>query len=275
MHISKLLDPRNDYVFKRIFGYVGNEEITKGLLNCILDTKIDEITLDCKEILEQDLQTDKFGILDIKAKINDGIQCNIEMQICDNNDIEERLLFYWSSMYNKQIKLGNNYISLNKTIVILFSNYELRKLKDIKKYFTKWQIREEEYTNQILTKNLEIYIIELPKYKKYFSNNTALNSWVKFISNPGGIDMSDIKNNEALKKAKDVLDEISNNEKEQELAFKRKLAIMDQKAILATGYEKGKKDEKLQIAKKMLAQNIAIKTIISCTGLTEEEIKKI
>ena len=150
LHISKLLDPRNDYVFQRIFGYVGNEEITKGLLNCILDTKIDEITLDCKEILEQDLQTDKFGILDIKAKINDGIQCNIEMQICDNNDIEERLLFYWSSMYNKQIKLGNNYISLNKTIVILFSNYELRKLKDIKKYFTKWQIREEEYTNQIV-----------------------------------------------------------------------------------------------------------------------------
>ena len=26
-HIDKLLDPKIDYVFKRIFGYVGNEEI--------------------------------------------------------------------------------------------------------------------------------------------------------------------------------------------------------------------------------------------------------
>ena len=37
MHIRKLLKPTNDYVFKRIFGYVGNEEITKVLLNAIID----------------------------------------------------------------------------------------------------------------------------------------------------------------------------------------------------------------------------------------------
>ena len=30
-YIEKLLDPKIDYVFKRIFGHVGNEDITKGL----------------------------------------------------------------------------------------------------------------------------------------------------------------------------------------------------------------------------------------------------
>lgn len=34
---KKLLSPQNDYVFKRIFGFVGNEEITKGLLNSIIE----------------------------------------------------------------------------------------------------------------------------------------------------------------------------------------------------------------------------------------------
>ena len=34
---KRLLTPTNDYVFKRIFGFVGNEDITKGLLNAILD----------------------------------------------------------------------------------------------------------------------------------------------------------------------------------------------------------------------------------------------
>ena len=36
----KLLNPKLDYVFKRIFGYVGNEEITENLLNSILENKI-------------------------------------------------------------------------------------------------------------------------------------------------------------------------------------------------------------------------------------------
>ena len=30
MNIADLLDPKNDYVFRRIFGHTGNEEITKG-----------------------------------------------------------------------------------------------------------------------------------------------------------------------------------------------------------------------------------------------------
>ena len=42
MNIADLLDPKNDYVFKRIFGYTGNEEITKGLLESIILDKIDK-----------------------------------------------------------------------------------------------------------------------------------------------------------------------------------------------------------------------------------------
>ena len=46
MIIAKLLDPKNDYVFKRIFGHTGNEEITKGLIQSIIPDKIDKIELD-------------------------------------------------------------------------------------------------------------------------------------------------------------------------------------------------------------------------------------
>jgi hypothetical protein len=56
----ELLKPTNDYVFKRIFGYIGNEDITKDFLNSIMDEEVTKVKLDCKEILEQDLQDDKF-----------------------------------------------------------------------------------------------------------------------------------------------------------------------------------------------------------------------
>lgn len=274
--IEELLDPKNDYVFKRIFGYVGNEEITKGLLNAIVDDiHIESLTLDCKEILEQDLKHDKFGILDIRVVIENSIQCNIEMQMIDKRDIENRILFYWSKLYSKSINLGEDYLSAQRTIIILFANYEIDGLEKIEKYLSRWQIREEEYKSIILTKNLEICIIELPKYKKYKSKNQELSSWVKFITNPGGIAMDDIKNNEALKKAKEVLNEISEDEKERELAFQRLMYKMDQKAVEATGYDKGMKAGKKEIAKKMLRDKLSIEMIISYTGLTKEEIEEI
>ena len=76
---NKIMHPTNDYVFKRLFGFVGNEEITKGLLNSIIDdVHINRVELDCKEILEQDLKSDKFGILDIRAVLDNNIQCDVE-----------------------------------------------------------------------------------------------------------------------------------------------------------------------------------------------------
>ena len=79
MLIEKLLNPKNDYVFHRIFGNAGNEEFTKDLLKCITKENIIDIELDCNPIAGKDLFDDKIGILDIKAKLNNNINCNIEM----------------------------------------------------------------------------------------------------------------------------------------------------------------------------------------------------
>ena len=111
-NIVKLLNPKNDYVFKRIFGQIGNEDITASLISSIVGKEITNVELDNNTILEKDLFDDKVGILDIKAKINSAINCNIEMQVVDKNDIERRLLFYWSRLFSKSIKAGKDYSKL-------------------------------------------------------------------------------------------------------------------------------------------------------------------
>ena len=287
--ISKLLDPKIDYVFKRIFGYIGNEEITKGLISSIIQKEISNIELDNNPILEKDLLDDKVGILDIRAKIENKINCNIEMQIVDRKNIEKRILYYWSKLYNMNIKAGKDYENLEKVIVILITDYEIDSLKEIKKYETKWNIREEEYQKVILTEVMEFYIIEIPKYEKYKekTENEKLNKWIKFIKEPGGIEMGDDKE---IKKAKEVLEEISQDKRERYLAELREKYILDQKAIEDAGYDKGlregmtqgiaqgKKEEKekiLEIAKNLLKINMLIEQIEEVTGLTKEEIEKI
>ena len=63
-NLNEFMVPINDYIFKRIFGYVGNEHITKDLLESILKIKLNSISLDENTILEKDLASDKIGILD-------------------------------------------------------------------------------------------------------------------------------------------------------------------------------------------------------------------
>ena len=225
-----------------------------------------------------DSEEAKEFILDIKAKIEKNINCNIEMQVIDRKNIEKRILYHWSKMYSSGIKKGQDYNSLNKNIVILISNYELEHLKEIKKYLTKWYIMEKDYTDIILTDVFEICIIELPKFKKYMENTDSerLDSWINFIKNP---EVSMKKEEKALKKAREVLEEISQDERERRLAELREITIMDHKAIEEAGYDKGlkqgSKNEKISIAKKMKKRGTDIKDIIEITGLTSDEINKL
>ena len=288
--IADLLNPKNDYVFRRIFGYVGNEDITKSLLEAIIPEKINKIELDCNPITEKDLLNDKVGILDIKAKLNNNVNCNIEMQIADKNNIEKRMLFYWSKMYTQSIKSGDEYETLERTIVILMSDYNLDNLANLPEYLTKWNIREENHSKMILTDVLELYIIELEKAKKYLGNKSKiLEAWIEFINNPKK-ELS-LMENEKIKKAKKILEEISQDERERRLTELREKYIRDQNATRNRGYDLGLKDgieqgieqgrqqgieqNKLEIVKKMKLEKFDTITISRITGLTEDEINNL
>ena len=274
---NKLLNPKNDYVFKRLFGSVGNETITKNLLSCILQQNITDVQLDCNPILEKNLLDDKVGILDIKAKIDNTTNIDIEMQVTNHKNIEKRILFYLSKMYTKTIKKGQDYSSLEKCVAILITNHNIDIIKNIPKYITRWNIRGEEYQKIVLTDVMEIYIIEINKFKDYKekSNHNSLNSWIEFIESPEVVDMS----NKEIQKAKKVLEEISQDEHEQYLAELREKYIMDQMSIESAGYDKGLKagieQRNKQIAKKMLSKKIDLNTISELTGLSIQELKNL
>ena len=236
----KNFKPTNDYVFVRIFGHKGNEEITKGLLSAIMKREIKKIDFDKNKILEKDLEKDKFGVLDIRATLDDKEDVDVEMQVVDNDNIQERILFYWSKMYNEGIRSGEDYKKLKKIIVILITGYEIEELRKIEKTLTKWQIREEEYLKEVLTDKLEFYILEIPKSKKYGDLSEDLSNWVKFLESPEVIEMSEIKDKN-IKKAKEELEKINMDEYEQHMALRREIFLHDQTSMKARAYEKGEK----------------------------------
>ena len=203
------------------------------------------------------------------------------MQVVNKNDIEKRLLFYWSKIYSKSIKSGDEYKDLQRTIAILFTDYKLEKLREVKEYITKWNIREEKYSHLILTNDLEIYIIELGKADKCtLEGRPILNSWLEFINNSGVVLGME---NKEINQARKVLEEISQDERERRLTELREKYIRDQHAVEEYGYDKGYSDgiiqgvkqTKIEIVRKLKSQNIDIKSIAEITELSEMEINNV
>ena len=158
------------------------------------------------------LYDDKVGILDIKAVLNDNVMCDIEMQIINQKDIEKRLLFYWSKMYISNLHNGENYNKLRKCIVILLAGFE--NYKQMQKSHTKWQILEKS-SHMILTEDLEIHIIEIPKIAEKMEEG-SLRKWILFLENPEGEETKKMAEKEKeIKEAIETLEDISSDEAKQ------------------------------------------------------------
>ena len=292
---NELLKVTNDYVFKRIFGKKGNEDITRSFIEAVTNEYYSDINLEDTPILERDLIENKMGVLDVKVVANKKNDIDIEMQVTKSEYISERILWYWAKMYASSINKGEGYSSTKKAICIMIADFKIEKLKEITNYYTKWNIREEENRNIILTDKLEIHIIELEKMKNK-NGKEKLKQCCKFIKMPESVGESTMKE---IKMAKEELNKISQDKKERRLAELREKAIMDEMAIRDSGYNDGKKEgikegieqgiekgkneglkigkkiRSIEIAKEMLKENLDLAVISKVTGLSSDELKNI
>ena len=276
--------PKMDIIFQAIFGEVGSENITKDFLEKILKRKIEKISLDKNPILRRELKDDKLGVLDIITELDGKEKCNIEMQLIDKNNIIERMLYYWSKMYTRQIKAGDDYNKLEKTIVILIADFNIKGLEEVE-YHSTWKIIETNSAKKlILTDKFELDIIELSKIKGRENEKDQLLDWLIFLENPESERVTrKMEENENLKEAVEKLDRISKDEKMQRIIELREKAIRDEHAIYAKGVDdeieegkaKGAREKQIEIAKSMLKENMDIEMIIKITGLTKQEIEKL
>ncbi len=165
-------------------------------------------------------------------------------------------------------------------------------IKEIEKYHTKWQIREEEYGKIVLTSVLEIHIIELSKLMNRLKNKDIdekdkVMLWSLFIKNPDKIGESAMSENEDIKRAKEELEKIKQNKRERYLAELRDKHIRDTKAVEKYGYKKGIEtglemgkinginENKKSVVINMHKEKIDIDTICKVVELSKGEVKKI
>ena len=246
----KLLKPKIDVVFQSLFSKK-NEKITKAFAEAMLDEKVKKITINDDKELFREKPEDKLGILDLELDINDTEKVDVEIQLVDRSNIQERLLFYFSKLYYNEVKKGDDYKKAKRVVMVAILDYDLDLTKEIKRMETKWNLREKNAPDLVLTDKIEIDIIELSKvraeYEKNKQNKKA--QWALFINDPNTREVEEImKENEDIEEAVVTVHKMTEDEKMRRLADLREKAIMDEKAIRRKGYEDGmeKRDKRTE-----------------------------
>ena len=184
-----LLKPKIDVVFHALFREE-NKRLTEALITDILGEKVKIKTSDKDRHLNIKVPGQKLGVIDLRTELEDGTTCNIEIQLKEYDYENERFLYYWADSYSRQLERGKKYEILHKTISIIILDHEIKALEGIEKLGMKWQIRDEESGKRILTDQLEIVIIEIPKAIRQYKINgkNRISQWMMFLNNPNNVE---------------------------------------------------------------------------------------
>ena len=281
----KLLKPKNDIVFQNLFTK-NNVGITKAFAEALLEEKIDKISINEDKELLRENPNDKLGILDLEIDVNNTEKVDVEIQLVDKKNFVQRLLFYFSKLYQSQIKKGSNYMDAKRVVLIAIIDYPFDLTESIEEMETIWQIMEKTHRNLVLTNYFELHILELEKVRNTYlkDKNNEKAQWMLFLDDPNSMEVQEImEDNKEIKEATVVVRKMSEDEKMQRLANLREKAIMDEKAIYEAGIDKGIKQgieqgieqRDTEIVKNMLSANMPIEQISKLTGIDIEKIKSI
>ena len=238
-----LLNPKIDFVFKKIFGSEEHPEILISFLNAVLKPQKPIVSVEIKNSdLEKEYIEDKFSRLDVKALTSNKEIINIEIQLKNEYNMIQRNLYYWSKLYEEQLSEGDRYDKLSRTVCINILDFKYLKND---RFHNGYRLKEIE-TNEELTDLQEIHFIEIPKLKRFESTEEIvdlLEGWVEFLRDPESEVIRKLEmSNKEIREAKDELYRLSRNSKERELYYLREKSLRDEISALANAKEKGLKE---------------------------------
>ena len=181
---KRKLVPKDDGVFKRLFGSLGSERIIKSLLESILEEEISDVELDLKqEFLPEDIEDGRENILDIRVRFNDGTQAYIEMQRSFKSNIGVRSLFYWARAFANQAKKGDKeLVSLKKTIGIWILDEGIYFPENDNYHNVVKMENQDGERNDAMFESIELHYFELQKLRKCdIMSPRKIDFWMWFI----------------------------------------------------------------------------------------------
>ena len=273
--------PLNDFIFKKIFGEKGNEDILIAFINAVLKrTKKEQIVeveiIDNKQ-LTKELILDKTGIIDVRAKTSNGENIDIEVQLTDQGNMDKRTLFYCGKMYLENIKQGQDYTSLEKVITINILDFEFLGTESYQSSFHLWEDIEKDY---MLTDVVEIHFLELPKFRKKKDKDyreNAIERWLMFLEKdtPETTLKELMSLDTAIEKAEQKIEYLSSDEETMRIYYERERSLHERANMISSAEERGDLNRAKIAIRNMLSKGMSKELISEMLEVSIELVEEV
>jgi len=277
--MTDLLDPKNDYVFKRLFG-----EHPPLLVSLINDLRPDLPAILAVDILNPGINAEelygKYIILDLLARDEAGNDYNIEIQVRHYGHWHQRALYYLARMLSQQLGQGEDYGLLRAAVGIHLLDFDLFTATAEQRQQAHWrfEMRDQAQPAVGLGNLLQLNLIELKKADRLSRDQDVRAAWITFFEHwreettMAAIDHPPIR--EALSRIR----QLSADEEARRLAFVRERALHDEATLLKEarqeGLERGLEQGRRETARGLLEQTtLDDATIAAITQLPLAEIE--
>jgi predicted transposase/invertase (TIGR01784 family) len=237
--VRHTLDPKLDVVFKLLFADERNRELLISLLAAVLEPAqpiADVLVLNPDT--PKETVVDKGAVLDVRVRLSDGTQANIEMQATRHQGLRQRALFYWARLYTAQLGRGDGYVDLAPTASIFILGFsELAGAR----YHSTFRLLEA-HDQSRLSEDLAIHVLELTKLPpgSPAATDRPVLRWAKFFAAQTDQELEQLAMLDPdMTRAKSALERLSKDPAAQELARERELAAWNYERTLKLARQEG------------------------------------
>ena len=257
-----------DTLFKMLF--VKYPDLLKRLIAAVLGITLDsitEFTITNPDIPPEALGN-KFCELDISMIVN-GRRVNLEVQVRDEGDYRERVLYHGARLYSSSLKAGSPYSSLPRVIIISIVDFIMFDCAEYRSEFGTLEVNRHEP----LSDKMAYLFFEVRKLPKEIDRENELELMLSLFRAKTEEDLKRLEGLEVpiVTQAIGAYREVVVSPEFAELERLRADARHNEASALGNA----RRNEKIEIAKNLFMVDVPIDKIVTATGLTRAEVEKL
>ena len=273
-----ILSPKNDFVFKQIFGDSTHIAPLAAFLQAALGLPAEEFAglMVIDPNLNREYEDDKHCILDVRIKTRSGRDVDVEIQVAPTLGLCDRIQYYTARMVTEKVNSGEDYRGMAQSICIVILDYRVWDIDE--RYHHRFRLYDPE-AGMAYPNSMEIHTLELPK-RPVASDGSGLWDWLTFLSSKTQDEFTSLaRKGGAMAEAVAKLMELSADEKARLRAEARDKWQWDNASRMRQSREEGEAAGKAageaNIVRRMLLAKMPLSEIANITGWSVAEIERL
>jgi len=232
---------KTDTLFKMLF--VKNPDLLKDLVCELLEIPINSISqFDITNPeMPPEAMGEKFCRLDISMTV-DGQRVSLEIQVKDEGDYPDRVMYQWARIYSNSLESGGDYKNLPRTVIISIIDFPLLDCTEFHSEFRPLEVTRHEE----LTDKMTLHFFELRKLPDDINAHNMLQLWLALFKAETQEELDRIMSLEvpAMEKAINAYNTVTVSPEFRELERLRSLARHNEASALRHAKDEGRTEER-------------------------------